>query len=1176
MPQRLSVDQRIPSSRAAGRRGFALLITITLLAFLVLILVSLATLTRVETAVADNSRRLDQARQNALLSLNLALGQLQRYAGPDQRVTATADIGGTTSIAGVPAAADGRRHWLGVWGNAAAPSAESASPLLLNWLVSGNEDASFGSTNGAPPYAAVSGVSFRSADAVTGLSVSSGPLSDLGTSASPFRLLVGAGSAGADVSRYVAAPLRDIAVQASTLPGFASTDSSAKTVGRYAWWIGDEGVKARVNLLDPHATKTGADVGERGYSFVVSQRSAAEWVAAGTGTLGSDYPAFSTQLPDVGVLSQLSFASSASATVDEAMKERFHDLTTVSQGVLADVRLGGLKKDLTRALAPGAPVSAETARGENYSPAVDRDWLFDPLSGSSDAYGVPTWGLLRAYAARQVAVGGQVPSAAPVRGSSGGNYFYDDTGVAPVITYAGVGMDFTSPGADPSASYPAPINLNLFPVVVLWNPYTVALGGGDYTVAIGVRTASRLQLREGSTSGAVRATVYLNRAGFASSGANAYFRFKLSCPTINPGESVIFMLAGDATYQPGQTVLVPGLNPSASASMGTGATLTDSADAAKNFAAYATNSSGTAAFGGGEIDAILAAYDPAGLEPSGQDPETASTAWFAVAQRVGSSAGTTPAARPLNSDTTTSDMLFGLRVRFNFPDSGSGLKLQWIAHGNARSPLLVRTKLDSWIKTSDGTTAGYSSSYSGRFGPASPWPDFSTTVAQASAGRALAVGSGGPTNVTLWEFPTPNLGLLSTGQLQHAPVSILGAYPSYAIGNSLQDFRVPRTATSTTTDTHPATSNQYATARISAYYDISWRLNRTLWDRYFFSSTPTGVAPSRTTGAAWTQTDIDADNPLPNSRLSYYREGTATPSIDQLVKGASASSDPFNQAAANLLLAGAFNVNSTSEQAWRAVLAGVNQLAYDPRTHAVGTALQAAFARFATPTADSALGTPWEGYRQLDEAEVATLAANIVAEVRKRGPFLSLADFVNRRLASDETGLKGALQAAIDTTTTGDAANLAATSPFNVDRVDNAPNTGESYDAEAMRNDPSSSINAAHRSRSAFAPKFLTQADVLTVIGPSLAARSDTFVIRAYGESTDPLLTPSDAGFVTGRAWCEAVVQRTPGYVDRTDAALGAGDLADALSPADVGADNQTFGRRFRIVSFRWLNPSDI
>ena len=87
------------TSARRGTRGFALIVTIVLVAFLVLILVGLATFTRVETQVAANSQSLAQARQNALMALNIAIGQLQEHTGPDQRVTATADLQPLATVA---------------------------------------------------------------------------------------------------------------------------------------------------------------------------------------------------------------------------------------------------------------------------------------------------------------------------------------------------------------------------------------------------------------------------------------------------------------------------------------------------------------------------------------------------------------------------------------------------------------------------------------------------------------------------------------------------------------------------------------------------------------------------------------------------------------------------------------------------------------------------------------------------------------------------------------------------------------------------------------------------------------------------------------------------------------------------------------------------------------------
>jgi Tfp pilus assembly protein PilX len=115
-------SQRAPDPRRS--RGFALLITLTLLAFVVLLLVGLASYTKIETAVAGNFQKQAQARQNALLALDVALAQLQKHAGPDTRVTASAEsFGGSANT----------RHYAGVWD----ATASGADPV--SWLVSGNE-----------------------------------------------------------------------------------------------------------------------------------------------------------------------------------------------------------------------------------------------------------------------------------------------------------------------------------------------------------------------------------------------------------------------------------------------------------------------------------------------------------------------------------------------------------------------------------------------------------------------------------------------------------------------------------------------------------------------------------------------------------------------------------------------------------------------------------------------------------------------------------------------------------------------------------------------------------------------------------------------------------------------------------------------------------------------------
>jgi hypothetical protein len=195
----------------------------------------------------------------------------------------------------------------------------------------------------------------------------------------------------------------------------------------------------------------------------------------------------------------------------------------------------------------------------------------------------------------------------------------------------------------------------------------------------------------------------------------------------------------------------------------------------------------------------------------------------------------------------------------------------------------------------------------------------------------------------------------------------------------------------------------------------------------------------------------------------------------------------------------------------------------------------------------------WSGYRELSEEEISKLAEAIVTEVKLRGPFLSLADFVNRRLAEDETGKMGALQAAIE------RAGLNS-SLINRHPLDNESSLPDYSHPDHIADSTRMEQTLKPSSKAWGASSYLTQADVLQVLGPALAARSDTFVIRAYGDSVDSSGTPQ------ARAWCEAVVQRTPEPLDPDES---------GLNPRLAGKAGD-FGRRFVITSFRWLSPGEV
>ena len=82
-----------------------------------------------------------------------------------------------------------------------------------------------------------------------------------------------------------------------------------------------------------------------------------------------------------------------------------------------------------------------------------------------------------------------------------------------------------------------------------------------------------------------------------------------------------------------------------------------------------------------------------------------------------------------------------------------------------------------------------------------------------------------------------------------------------------------------------------------------------------------------------------------------------------------------------------------------------------------------------------------------------------------------------------------------------------------------------------------------------------------------ISVRDDTFTIRSYGDARDR----NDSSKILARAWCEVVVCRRADYTDPTDAREINPHSAQMISEV-----NKHFGRRFEILSFRWLNPKEV
>jgi hypothetical protein len=1192
---RAPVIAQSPRMRHRRESGFALLITITLLAFLVLLLVSLASLTRVETQVANNNQQLAQARQNALMALNIALGQLQKFTGPDQRTTARADI--TASLANVTNA-NGR--WLAAYGNGAPvdtayalkPSqipaditansdAKGSQAKLLNWLVSGNENTAFdpssSATVGADGHivAAPSVIAYTPTSTVNLTTVSATP-----AAAASQALLVGANSAKAE-SDYVAAPLVPINAAAGTVPGL----TSAAPLGRYAWWIGDEGAKARINLPMASAAQASA-------AFVSAQRAAIELMDGKNevgGTNATDLIGTAAYDPGLGAVpnlvlpGQLSMLTpAAAATLPAALKVRFHDVTATSTSVLADAYAGGLKKDLSAVLATGAASPANT------------DTLFVPddiIAPATYDFAVPTWGQLRSFAQTTATSAGldpRLPSST-------------QTGISPVLTYAALGMQYTAPLGDGSGN---PIRLAMYPLAVLWNPYTVPLKPAKYEFGFIRRYNGKLQLQVEKAGTiypwTVKETLDFGRGGSAmtmtatnmnadgsadptvtaqggyvggSNPANSYIRFVINVTDPIPaGQSLIFTLQGaesgkdyNAPHTGAPTnVMTNGLNAIGHVLLNRGATI-GPGETGRNFriAVYGMNNAdrnmfypanATTHMSGGGGDAYIGQVATAGpvgyLSSAANDKKWYQTlsgctmSGDGVANRVGGRNAFLQTAAPLTPATGPTSVM-SLNRMFSAPTVNTFIfpNVRWIANSNPRSLYTTRAIVDRGINSLNMVGGG---------GMETPWQDFvaDPTGKRASSSTGLDAGTT-ITDTTLFEFRPSTQPLLSIGQLQHADMSMISSYPAYVIGNSLADphFKAMRDQVRRA-EAYDSSQDSNPFDQTTNHYDISWLLNRVLWDRYFVSTVP----------HAGTGTASDTDTtPVPSVLPNPRHVPIGTP--------ATADLRDADKAAANLLLKGGFNINSTSEQAWRAVLGGINRLAYDPVNGVPGAALGSALPRFAKPTTAANSVNAWQGYRALDEGQIAQLAASIVKEIRNRGPFVSLADFVNRRLVDSTAAtsviderLKGVLQAALDATVAGAGAANTAVAPFN-----DAPvytGSGATYiDPELMEGGVAST--APYSSQSSFAPQYLAQADILSAIGAGLSARSDTFTIRTYGEAINPVTQD-----IQGRAWCEAVVQRFPEYLESSA-------TTPQTKPA-AGSINQQMGRRYKIISFRWLSSNDI
>ncbi len=1042
------------------------------MSLLVLLSLSLTTLTHIEVQSSTVTKSQAKARQNALYGLHVALGQLQALAGPDQRVTARADLQGSVA----------NPYFVGVW-DSTSLTLDPTSPMA--WLVSGKV--------GAVP--------------INPTTILSNPDSNNST----VWMVNPDSTTTTDVSvKVISEPI-------------------SNSSGNYAYWVADESLKANVSLTDPFESPSielmdliGVDEdGIEQYRYLSTNRFGIEGVRDGGAVqVGDAYPAsvpdFKSSLANLESMSDFPLAALSQQSRDvliATQREREHDLTIYSRGLLTDAANGGLKKDLSVWLDnPGVGPS-------------DSDYI-----ASNDNY-MPRWGAIRDY---HSIVNDGTPLAPIAASRADSDAAAENAGLHPVMTYAQFGVAVSHSGGD------SPVNFHFFPIVVLWNPYNVPIAAHDYEMWFDfsdVPTGNRSHIFLKKTDNTTMAKAFLTvpevvGGGDALSGGFKGFRFDLQSPVIPPGQSLVYTLDALVPTEPyveGQNVLSANAVPGLSSSVIIQGPSLSSADLNDSY--KLTKNSGTLGISLRDSADTDIVYHQ--VQSHGHD---GNNIWYGPVKNF----------KIPDSGLVFSPQIF-FRVSKVFSQTEFGLygrEPRSMAYHNALATDVVHLSPDIGIEYF--FDYGFTSSQQPNFGNGN----------RASAGTSIDAPTPMETNdFIVFSFRPEDTPLFSLAQLQHANLSLSNYNPVYAVGNSVASPYIPRDETSVLlTDIKSNMQVEYAPFdSLETIHDLSHELNTELWDTYFFSTIPSSI------------NNVQLESPeyqLPNSRYKITTDNGITIDANRL------RATDYDKAASMLYIDGVFNINSTSVDAWRALLHSRIDIAAssddEERKHS--------FPHY--PDVDTVLDSDstWEGNRTLTDAQINHLAEAIVAEVRLRGPFRSMADFINRRLVDDSTGLKGTLQAAIDRVDSDASIPTEERINIHVDLVSTANqiNINEYYKtpfvitAHWLGSDenPNDIVDKPFASQAAFSPGYLSQADLLTTLGPLLTVRSDTFLIRAYGNVINEFTGELDA-----ETWCEAVVQRVPDYCDDT--------LASWQTPLP-GSENETFGRRFVVTSFRWLSDDEI
>ncbi|MES2922768.1 MAG: hypothetical protein V4819_14535 [Verrucomicrobiota bacterium] len=1165
----------------AANKGFALIVTLSLMILLTVIAVGLLTLSSISLRSSSQSADMAAARSNARMALLIAVGELQKSAGPDTRVTAPADMvkDGNPPVLGVWKSWEGDDHEKtgSAQGRPISPGNDYKSKKagrFLSWLVSGVDPAT-------PTVLPDTNKGSNKAILLGDLSVGSGaPREKLQVHLTPTKVNLGT------------------------------------QLGGFAWWVSGENQKARL----PNPYKPATDNAGR-WAINAKSQSTADPKPFRMDSLLTD----ATPAAKAITLKQ-SDLFSAAATL-RTSQEFFHDLSTSSVGLLTNVATGGWKKDLSLftegmlpvaggaanpgtgnlplfRLKPGQDITSNIPTSGDPTPAKSMLYPWAAYRGSASDMAiyrhgpVTSWENFTDYALsyRRISVSGTTgkctlaTSSFPIDGDAFS--FLHKVRILPVIARLQWVFSYTAGPPTPVTGQPVPPagtlepRLLVTPVITMWNPYNVELNIGALGFYIGKPLPAAFKFTVNGAPNTKFNRLFMdndsggntNNLPALSSVTTMNYQISNFGPALKPGETRVFSPGPSVGQVPaGNTLELQAgyrskggnyfvIKNDSGVNLTAPGTATIKADA-KFDTSYNDASPGVGIYldmsvgiGGPRHLAYRMVYTPAVAKAVYKDLKGSTS---------------DPLSKIAGSPFPFMTTVFGARMASKTHIAAKGFVQS--------SPLVNYTAMGG----KDLIEATIKRHYAGTNHPVNSPFDYSSE-AVAGAGDSLLPNESDTTNrgyivtgfikgdglsrCVIDELPTRPL--QSLAELQNWDMRYENPVPPFAfnlIGNS---DATPIVAPSSVVG--PLFSDT-----LNLQHDDSYCANHLLFDDWFFSS----IAPDPTTfgvsGKTLKTAYIDfvtGVSPLGNRAYKALTQDTNLAAIsiantNTLYNTHVYKADSWKKIASRLEVEGMFNVNSTSVTAWRALLGHARNQKV-PYIKDAGSAWSVdlsgesdyAFSRFAVAgdsdaksqgTSGAFVGAAeFAGYRLLDDKILDALAEEIVTQVRLRGPFLSLSEFINRQLSTDKTlAIAGAVQTALD-----QIAKNSGTNPYKgiTDVISRSASAVPASAGDAEYKFPEAAVGQATYGL----PGWTRQADVLRALAPILTARDDTFTIRAYGDVRD------GKGNVKARATCEAVVRRTREYVDP-------GDLAE-ITTLPTKAANITFGRRFQIISYRWLSPSEI